>query len=1141
MNGGLLYGLLNNVSIGNGTVYNFVDYIGEMHISPGIKVYSQNYGFMESNIFNNFNGGKVGRYNYGRGGKTEETTNNGSFLDNVRMKPVESKLYSTDGVKLDNGKLVHADMPNDRIGEYYTVGEFSSNASLKFMDEYEFTDLNKLIRDSLLLYNYNEAFFKNRYYEEADKFTSSNKMRYDVKAGDDDAVDVNSTLRGARLSSVLPNEGSVRASTLDKAYESFRDKAIHASKMALIGKKNLNFYSKMSPVITENITIGNDLMDYGNIFREKLLPTSILHEYLKNFPNSTDSIGIDTEIEYKNNVSALTKDLASKYSSSFRGTLLTDMSKFLTVKELYKKYASKYSSILATNVEYYSINTENKYNGVSESPLPVGGSLVTKFGRNKTYTYFQEPDGAQETSIQKSSTHDSFVPKMDSSSFSSASNLLQKTNELFKKCKIKSLINRFHTDVVINDELTTSYSEYGMSRGRNLLKASGTDKSTGYDNPYCRVWTAHHQYSKMGDRIRPFMNGDTPLTISEVQSLAGKEFRPNNGGKHLEAYGVLQNNGFLRITSQKDDSGVFEFENKRNLTRYMFSIENLAWKGDESFLNLPTDQRGPNGGRIMWFPPYNLSFSENINVTWKDNDFIGRGEKIYTYVNTERGGTLEFTLLIDHPSVLDKWRGPSRAVNNPDEAEQDLLRFFAGCGTIGTVDSGEEEPKEEYTADMTEPSEEPEMCAQDAKTIVYFLFFANNFSGYDYKGSELEEKLSEYEMTGGGQIIDESDQSFEDEVLQEQNKHDQNLFGLNKTTMFQAKQDKALELIPHLHNKNNGEDFIDVDTFEGLKAIGKKYGWNNKYFDFDGNEFEVDYIDIYGFASSHGSDENNDTLTRRRQNTIKAEIIHLLPGIETDLFIEDDNRSIIPVSTDDINELDSKIARSAAAVFHLKLKDDAKPKSTSENQGTSTSVSGEIPFGSHVEKYLEQLNNLYTKTTINDIESNSESDEYLYFSKVLDNDKFIYNNIVDKVKYFDPAFHSMTPEGFNGRLSFLHQCTRQGPTKGAGASGIDKYTQQAANLAFGRPPYCILRIGDFYNTKIIVQSLSISYDNDGIRWDLNPEGAGVQPMMAKINMTIQFLGGQDIGGTVQELQNAISENYYANTSIFNKRSTRITQ
>ena len=48
----------------------------------------------------------------------------------------------------------------------------------------------------------------------------------------------------------------------------------------------------------------------------------------------------------------------------------------------------------------------------------------------------------------------------------------------------------------------------------------------------------------------------------------------------------------------------------------MFSIENLAWKGvglnDNEYHNdgLSPEQRGPLGGRIMWFPPYEISFSE---------------------------------------------------------------------------------------------------------------------------------------------------------------------------------------------------------------------------------------------------------------------------------------------------------------------------------------------------------------------------------------------------------------------------------------------------------------------------------------------------------------------------------------------------
>ena len=153
----------------------------------------------------------------------------------------------------------------------------------------------------------------------------------------------------------------------------------------------------------------------------------------------------------------------------------------------------------------------------------------------------------------------------------------------------------------------------------------------------------------------------------------------------------------------------------------------------------------------------------------------------------------------------------------------------------------------------------------------------------------------------------------------------------------------------------------------------------------------------------------------------------------------------------------------------------------------------------------------------------------------------VYKNIVDKVKYFDPAFHSITPEGFNARLTFLHQCTRQGPTNSVSqaSSGSRDYIKYAGNLAFGRAPYCILRIGDFFHTKICIDSVNISYKTgQGIQWDLNPEGAGVQPMFADVNINFKFIGGQDIGGSIEVLQNAVSSNYYANASIYDPSARR---
>ena len=156
------------------------------------------------------------------------------------------------------------------------------------------------------------------------------------------------------------------------------------------------------------------------------------------------------------------------------------------------------------------------------------------------------------------------------------------------------------------------------------------------------------------------------------------------------------------------------------------------------------------------------------------------------------------------------------------------------------------------------------------------------------------------------------------------------------------------------------------------------------------------------------------------------------------------------------------------------------------------------------------------------------------FFEILDRESPIMHNLItDKIKYFDPAFHSISPEGFNARLTFLHQCTRQGATIEQG----DPNAISAYNLAFGRPPVCVLRLGDFYYTKIIISGLNIRYENP--QWDLNPEGIGVMPMFANITINFTFLGGSDLAGPIARLQNAVSFNYYANTGVYDNRAEMV--
>ena len=159
--------------------------------------------------------------------------------------------------------------------------------------------------------------------------------------------------------------------------------------------------------------------------------------------------------------------------------------------------------------------------------------------------------------------------------------------------------------------------------------------------------------------------------------------------------------------------------------------------------------------------------------------------------------------------------------------------------------------------------------------------------------------------------------------------------------------------------------------------------------------------------------------------------------------------------------------------------------------------------------------------------------EYHFFKKLNQEHPDVFASLVEKLQYFDPAFHSMTPEGFMGRLNFLHQCTRQGDT----VSASDENGHTANNLAFGRPPFCVLRLGDFYYQKIVIKNINISYDP--LVLDLNNEGVGVVPLIANVTISFNFIGGGDLSGPVRRLQNAMSENYYANGRLYNNRADRI--
>jgi hypothetical protein len=53
---------------------------------------------------------------------------------------------------------------------------------------------------------------------------------------------------------------------------------------------------------------------------------------------------------------------------------------------------------------------------------------------------------------------------------------------------------------------------------------------------------------------------------------------------------------------------------------------------------------------------------------------------------------------------------------------------------------------------------------------------------------------------------------------------------------------------------------------------------------------------------------------------------------------------------------------------------------------------------------------------------------------------------------------------------------------------------------------------------------------------MNYEGIGVQPMIANVDIQFSYIGGSSLGGPINELQNALSFNYFANTNLYDNRA-----
>ena len=674
--------------------------------------------------------------------------------------------------------------------------------------------------------------------------------------------------------------------------------------------------------------------------------------------------------------------------------------------------------------------------------------------------------------------------------------LLVKTQKLFDSVGMQNIITA-KGDMNKNSSQLSQANGGGFSKGNAVMNKNsfqngyynGTKDTA--ENTYCRSWTTIDRYDKIGKLVRSG-SGDG----ESINGLYGSDkvnYRDTPGSS---IGSVLDKYGKPKITPYTTDSPT-------DLKQYMFSIENLAWA--DRITDLPLYEIGDGDiinnkkGRIMWFPPYDINFSESNNVSWESTNFIGRGEPIYTYNNTERSGNLSFKVVVDHPSYANSFRGNS----GPDDHY--INSFWAGCIPPEFKDKltvSEESWVDTVTYTTPQKITPTPEIAPDVNLVVYFPNDNITLPDVEINGRYYENGLTiagpiDYNVNTEGYTYGVGNYHglFTKGIHLKTGWEDRTNYGLNGNSYYSS-------FIEFDGNRYN--NWQDIGTL--LPAIET---WLKE-------KCQHCVCNVTGFASQQGNPTSNDNLVTGRAdaivNVLITKLFQFLPENErVNRFRKHkgpipNNPACLPGDDAAIDKRPCKLDRRAEITFEV----------------DKSFVAEDIQLPNKVEDIVNlQYNKKITDRFYN---------ETLYFDQLTDADPLVFDSFRQKIKYFHPAFHSTTPEGLNSRLNFLLQCTRQGPTS---------ESQGPNNLAFGRPPVCVLRIGDFYNTKIIMDSVNIDYEP--LVWDLNPEGIGVQPMIANVTIAFKFIGGSSLMGPINKLQNALSFNYFANTQVYDARADYISK
>jgi outer membrane protein OmpA-like peptidoglycan-associated protein len=647
---------------------------------------------------------------------------------------------------------------------------------------------------------------------------------------------------------------------------------------------------------------------------------------------------------------------------------------------------------------------------------------------------------------------------------------------------------------------------------------------------YCRLWTK-----------------DTP-------HYTWRDLMKTEGNFRKFSYSVLDNTYNLNIAPLRNPGSTNIIDGK--VKKYMFSLENLAWRTSNrpglSYDDLPVCERGPNGGRIMWFPPYDLKFNESSTASFQSKEFLGRLEPIYTYKSGERTGQLTWTIIVDHPSILNLVVDKVLKNESRETVDNIVDAFFAGCKKYDPYELAKRYNtiplKDLYTYQtIINGGSDPEVFQNVINEVTQVVVQQpptpdnqiKEFQGYSFY-FDNDIPIPDGTATRGTSAYNQSPVNY--------------LTTYNTYTSPSTKQRYSNSRVTQDEKARTASFFSDVVEFNFTKG----QEWVKNVTDFlSKNATSKVSITLQGSASAPQSETYNKSLSKRRIDSVKkyfdttalknyitegrliiAESAEGegLKDIQYPKFKSTTQQTMNPITCTTTltgeNSIYSVNAMACRAVFVKDIKVISTP--TNENatpvvtqsftQRVIENVKPGTPPTIDVQRKLrEGVGKKILRSLLTECD---------YFELIKETNPFFYDSIKDKLKYFSPAFHSMTPEGLNSRLTFLQQCMRPGDTIPIiGPDGKPKYNS-SVNTAFGVPPVLVLRVGDFFHTKIIPTNLSLNYE----QLDLNPEGIGVQPMLAKVTLSFKMTGGMGLKEPVQKLQNALSFNYYANTEMWDERA-----